>query len=168
MNRKYVSVRRIRMSSIVILLAIVTASFTPASVASSPAIDTTEEGTRRADMLAIADRYVNYTWTAINSEWGMSQDTNELHASRVDTPDVIFCASQLGLTWGCWDKGPAVNVGIPYYWGGSTSVEDYPNDGIPDLNLKPHDGVPLMCINRSMSHSEIGACRTPKTEHAAH
>lgn len=64
MNKKLLSVRYVRISSIVILLAIVAVSFNPvaASINPLPAIDTTEEGTRRADMLAIADRYVNYTY----------------------------------------------------------------------------------------------------------
>lgn len=74
MNTRSTLPRYTRMSIMVILGAVLAVSFNPAaaSINPLPAIDATEEGTSRADMLAIADRYVNYTWIAINSEWGMS------------------------------------------------------------------------------------------------
>ncbi len=139
MNNKSALFYFLRAIVFVLLLISMTMSMTPASA--GQATQTTQLETRRADMMAIAERYVNYRWTAINSAWGSGQPTNEKHGSHVDTPDVNWCASHLPSTFGCWSNAsaPAENVGVPYFWGGSTAVEDDPNDGIPDLYLNPHD-----------------------------
>ncbi|HZD55996.1 MAG TPA: hypothetical protein VE136_04695 [Anaerolineales bacterium] len=108
------------------LLAYLTISAAP----SAPLL--TEFATRRADMLAIAERYATYRWTANDD------GHNVRHIDRVETPDAETAE---GLSVGGWwlFESHGVNVGIPYYWGGWTSVEDDPNDGIPDLHLRPGD-----------------------------
>lgn len=127
MNTKLTSVRYLRVAIAAIVVTALILSNTPVS-----ATDTIEDGMKRADMLAIADRYANYQWTAT--------EDNIRHSSNVDTPDIDFCTINLPSTWGCWSIGPTtVNYGIPYFWGGSTAIEDDPTDEIPDLYLKPHD-----------------------------
>lgn len=100
-----------------------------------------ETSARRADMLAIADRYLRYQWRAINSDWTDFQSIpspvpgtyNDLHKDNVDTPDIHSCT-----TWGCWDLG-VVNVGVPYFWGGTTPIEDdRALDGLNDYMWSVH------------------------------
>ena len=141
MNKKFTPVRYFYLAMAALLFASLAFSTTAPSPTS--AIDLTDENAmKRADMMAIAERYMNYQWTAVNDHWKeMDNGTepphyhNDKHSDNVDTPDINWCND----SWGCWDVAPAVNVGIPYFWGGSTAVEDYPDDGIPDLNLDPQD-----------------------------
>lgn len=139
MNKKFAPVRYFHLAMAVLLFA----SLAFSTTTPSSAVDLTDENAmKRADMMAIAERYVNYQWTAVNDHWKeMDNGTesphyhNDKHSGNVDTPDINWCND----SWGCWDVAPAVNAGIPYFWGGSTAVEDYPDDGIPDLNLDPQD-----------------------------
>ena len=63
-----------------IIVAISILTLLAISIIPSLATAITEDATRRADMIAIADRYVNYSWQA-------STD-NALHESNVDTPNI--------------------------------------------------------------------------------
>ncbi len=141
MNSRFTRVRFFYIVLAVLLLVSMSFSTSP-----SLAADLTDENAmQRADMMAIAERYLNYQWTAVNDHWNNTwQDPsdgphtdkhNDVHSDIVDTPDINWCDD----SWGCWDVAPAVNVGVPYFWGGSTAVEDDPDDGIPDLNLDPQD-----------------------------
>jgi len=126
MTTNFSPIRYFQITMAVLLLAfMVFCATTPSSASNSNA--TADNATRRADMLAIAERYLNYTWTATTA--------NYLHGNNIDTPDLNWCNDP----WGCWSVAPVVNVGVPYFWGGSTAVEDNPNDSIPDLNLVPQD-----------------------------
>lgn len=111
-----------------VLVVLLLASLTISATAPSIPLLTNEDDISRADMLAIAERYVTYRWTATQS--------NMLHPNLdggiVDTPDAMTAEGLANHGW--WVYGE--NIGIPYYWGGTTTVEDDPNDEIPDLYLK--------------------------------
>ncbi len=96
----------------------------------------TPAGMRRDEMMTIAERYATYKWQAVN-------DTNQYHSGNVDTPDLDWCKlhkSPNAPTWGCWRFGNTfTNIGIPYFWGGATAVEDDPNDDFPELYLAQVD-----------------------------
>ncbi len=70
---------------------------------------------RRAEILAIAESYANLRWRG--------EENNVLHGVdsmgvRVDTPDTSF--DEEG-----WKPGRDDNVGMPYSWGGFSSIEDF-------------------------------------------
>ncbi len=76
------------------------------------------ETVTRAEALAIADAYWRHRWFAGSA--------NILHGSdgagvRVDTPDEGFSAP--GIRPGWWKAGEW-NVGVPYQWGGFSSLEE--------------------------------------------
>lgn len=73
----------------------------------------------RAEMLAMAERYVHHPWTAgpANAFHGMDPD-----GIRVDTPDADFVDETNDRGW--WRPG-AANVGIPYKWGGFDLPEEF-------------------------------------------
>jgi CSLREA domain-containing protein len=141
MSKNHVPVQYLKMVTVFLLLAFtVILTATPSSATG----EVDENATTRADMMAIAQRYLTYQWTAI--------ETNVRHSGVVDTPDKNFLVApqpddsdhQVWAPictdpWGCWGVNE-VNTGVPYYWVGSTAVEDDPNDSIPDLNLEPQDG----------------------------
>jgi len=129
MNTKFTSIRKIQIAIFALVLI-----FVAIAAISTTSADVTIEGTRRAEMMAIAERYVNYEWTAtMDNRWHIDDGLHNDH--KTDTPDLGWCDDP----WGCWDFEPIVNIGIPYAWGGSTAVEDDPNDNIPDFYLVPHD-----------------------------
>jgi hypothetical protein len=69
----------------------------------------------RVRMLAIAQRYATHAWIA--------RDVNRFHGDdpdgvRVDTPDG-------GYSEGGWQAGDLENVGIPYQWGGFSTLEEF-------------------------------------------
>ncbi|MCB2178386.1 VWA domain-containing protein [bacterium] len=104
------------------------------------------EGSRRQDMMSIAELYCSYQWV------GTEENTRDREAGNIYTPDLASCNDDDGqLTkFGCWctdvqfDTGQCIiegvpyeiNYGIPYYWGASTPVDDVPGDDIPDFNLQ--------------------------------
>ena len=81
-----------------------------------------EEVTRRA-ALKIASAYQNFVWTpgARNAFHGKDRD-----GVRVDTPDQTF--QRPGTRPGWW-MPDAANVGVPYMWGGFSSLQEFA-DGI--------------------------------------
>lgn len=111
-----------------VLVILLLASLTISATAPSIPLLTNEDDISRADMLAIAERYVTYRWTATQS----NMTHPNLDGGIVDTPDAMTAEGLANQGW--WVYGE--NIGIPYYWGGTTTVEDDPNDEIPDLYLK--------------------------------
>ena len=80
----------------------------------------------RADIIAFAQRYAEHTWTA--------QPENVFHGldkkgSQVDTPDSSYRKN--GFLVG------ETNVGIPYKWGGFSSIEQF-DAGIRDGKFAGH------------------------------
>lgn len=107
------------------------------SAASAPLL--TQETMTRGYMMAIADRYATYRWIA-------SADNIEHNdGSHIHTPDAVTDYTDLDLhplpdpetPWrdtrhtGWWTIGE--NIGIPYFWLGSTAIETV------DLGLVPLD-----------------------------
>jgi uncharacterized protein YegL len=99
---------------------------------------------RRLEMIEIAQRYATYSWDATTD--------NIVHANKeygeriwmVDTPDAV---EQAGIDLGGWWETDEANIGIPYQWGGWSSIED---SGDSDLNLIPdYDGL---YFNQQIEH----------------
>jgi uncharacterized protein YegL len=112
---------------IVTFLLAITAFFTATPSAAVDATPTpvkmvdrrrlTEEQIRQ-DMQKIAEGYLRYTWVA---------SSPPLHDSgKLDTPDHDYCRFEESTTWGCW-KFSEENIGVPYFWGGGTSIRDQEN-----------------------------------------
>lgn len=96
----------------------------------SPSVRAQGDDIRRVDMLEIAERYATYEWVATVANWR--------HDGVVDTPDA---ESDDGRAFGGWWVY-GQNTGIPYYWGGWSSIADDPGGPYPDLNLIPdYDGL---------------------------
>ena len=110
------------------------------NVAPVPALDETDDENAyediRADMIAIAERYLRVMW------WPTIP--NKMHTSDHHTPDTSFVV-QPGIPanktqffslcvnpYGCWEPG-IWQEGVPYFWGGSHAIEDQP--GLPELKL---------------------------------
>ena len=77
---------------------------------------------RRAEILELAQRFATVRW--------MAEERHALHGEdesgvRIDTPDVAFDE-------GGWVPG-AENVGMPYCWGGFTSLEGFHDELAQDL-----------------------------------
>ena len=70
---------------------------------------------RRAAMLAIAERYAGFEWQA--SEANVFHD-DDPRGVRVETPDANFHKDG-------WKPDGSVNVGVPYAWGGFSSLEEF-------------------------------------------
>lgn len=110
---------------------------------------------QRAYLLRIAERYEKYQWRAINTTWTFwdvdhlnnpmwsfndwHTSIGVLHGDKIDTPN----CNKFPEVWGCWNVGGQINVGVPYFWGGTTPIEDDHNssDGLNDhmwdINLQP-------------------------------
>jgi hypothetical protein len=73
----------------------------------------------RAEMLAIAESYVNHEWIAAESNVFHGIDPEGI---RVDTPDANFQPE--GDDRGWWVIGER-NVGLPYKWGGFDLPEEF-------------------------------------------
>ena len=121
--------KRTRNTWKVLVALVLVLSHVSVTVSSAP-LAQTEQDIQRADMLAIAERYATYTWTGAQS----NMTHPNLDGGIVDTPDAMTAEGLANHGW--WVYGNNVNVGVPYYWGGTTTVEDDPNDAIPDLYLK--------------------------------
>ena len=90
---------------------------------------------QRAEMLEIAEQYANYAWTAtennvfhpnlsyanryILDSSGNPIPVDTALAAYIDTPDYVTSEGQANFGW--WTYGN--NQGIPYAWGGSTTID---------------------------------------------
>ena len=88
-------------------------SAAPWPVQSSSAVEAPTD--RRAEILSIADRYATFTWKASEKNVFHGEDPK---GARVDTPDVSFHEDG-------WRPDGTANHGMPYAWGGFTSIEDF-------------------------------------------
>jgi len=79
------------------------------TVASSP------ETLSRTRILSLADRYATFEWQGGEENVFHGDDPN---GARVDTPDVSFDEDG-------WRSDGATNRGMPYAWGGFTSIEEF-------------------------------------------
>ncbi len=77
------------------------------------------ETVTRQEAIRMARRYAGHRWkpTAANVWHGVDPD-----GVRVDTPDASFKAR--GIRPGWWVPGQ-VNQGVPYQWGGFSSIEEF-------------------------------------------
>ena len=99
---------------IMVLLLVVWLSCT--GVIGGGAILTGEEAlAKRAEILEIAESFVNHEWTASEANVLHGEDARGV---RVDTPDVSFNNNG-------WHADGRVNVGLPYEWGGFSSLEEF-------------------------------------------
>ena len=73
----------------------------------------------RAEVLAIAESYVNHEWTPTEANAFHGVDPGGI---RVDTPDANFESE--GNHRGWWIAGQR-NVGFPYKWGGFDTPEEF-------------------------------------------
>jgi CSLREA domain-containing protein len=158
MNKNFTLPRYLQMLTVILILAF-TGFFaaTPSSAigeASTPhPIDPTAP--IRQDMIDIAERYLTYRWQAINDHAFDSKNPdppdylrNDKHDSfydpdhpkHVETPDRAWCDEHDPNhleAWRCWDFAPIVNIGVPYFWGEGTAVED---DATHHLHLDKNTG----------------------------
>lgn len=74
----------------------------------------------RAEVLARAEAYCQHRWTAQTSNQKHGLDA---HGVLVHTPDVTYRLPD-GTPSGWW-KVNAVNVGVPYQWGGFDSLTEF-------------------------------------------
>lgn len=112
MNKRFNLIHAVRVSILVLVVVFSTFSMTKSSSADEL---TDPYAVTREDMITIADRYVDYRWT------GTASNVSHGQGGGVDTPDGSWCLNHTG--W-CWQLAPVENVGIPYYWGGSTAIGD--------------------------------------------
>ncbi len=117
---------------VLILLALV--SLTAATFMPSPLLQSEQEITR-AETLAIADNFANYTWTGtLNNVFhpnlsyenrytldpnGGAHPIEPALASFIDTPDLETPEGQANFGWWQYQS----NQGVPYAWGGSTTID---------------------------------------------
>ena len=89
----------------------------------TPAPAQAQEPVRRNAAIALAEQYVNFRWkpSPVNAFHGTDPE-----GIRVDTPDAAFVNP--GSRPGWWEAGKT-NVGIPYMWGGFSSLREF-RDGI--------------------------------------
>lgn len=91
-----------------LILALATPTFAQPGTA-------TVETSRRAEILDIAHRYASFEWTAGPENVLHGEDPDGV---RVDTADRSI--SERG-----WDPEGGVNVGVPYAWGGFSTLEEF-------------------------------------------
>ena len=126
---------------------------------------TSSEGVTRADMMAIAECYATFEWIGrpFNVR-NQGYQRGNAHPDEcyqgmtptdyyVDTPDAETPDQKANPDWPQWwrygedEEGHPIydentgkqitNVGIPYFWGGYSSIADDPNNSCPDLGLEP-------------------------------
>ncbi|MCX6966745.1 MAG: hypothetical protein NTZ46_03030 [Verrucomicrobia bacterium] len=83
------------------------------------AIAPAQQPVRRKETIALAVKYARFRWTpsAANAFHGWDRD-----GVRVDTPDAAFANPEGRPGW--WKPG-CVNVGVPYMWGGFSSLSEF-------------------------------------------
>lgn len=74
---------------------------------------------KRAEVIAMADRYCAHTWTATEKNAFHGVDASGI---RVDTPNAGYKPQEGRAGW--WEAGKQ-NVGIPYMWGGFDTPETF-------------------------------------------
>lgn len=79
----------------------------------------------RAECIAIAEAYLKHEWVGSEANQFHGLDSDSI---RVDTPDISFRPP--GIIPGWWASG-LTNRGIPYQWGGFSSLEEF-DKGIAD------------------------------------
>jgi len=98
------------LASVLVILSAVTVSAAPPD----------GEGTvTRAEAIATAERYLNFSWTPTpaNIRHGKGED-----GIQVDTPDAGY--KPKGTFAGWWEAG-MINKGMPYKWGGFDTPESF-------------------------------------------
>jgi len=85
----------------------------PQTTQAAPAVDAHQM--LRARFLDLARSYAEFEWQADSRNVLHGSDAN---GTRVDTPDASFDAHG-------WNTDGRVNHGMPYAWGGFTSIEDF-------------------------------------------
>ncbi len=75
----------------------------------------------RYEIMATAVAYLNHTWRATEANRFHGVDPDGV---RVDTPDAAFPAPSPTSYPGWWQPG-GMNQGIPYQWGGFSSLEEF-------------------------------------------
>src|SRR5687767_15836166 len=105
---------------ILIIALLVSIGITSTPLAQAPG---SQEDLIRDDMLMIADRYATKMWLA--NEW------NIMHTTYLHTPDSVtnlldpiqHPQQPANHNEGWWEPGQ-INIGVPYYWVGSTAIGD--------------------------------------------
>ncbi len=92
------------------LILVMSISVTVSPASSAPI---QSEEIYRGEILAIANEYATYTWTATESHIA--------HNGNLHTPDAETVYNSVHNHGGWWKYGE--NVGIPYFWGGATAVQ---------------------------------------------
>lgn len=80
---------------------------------------------QRSDVIAMAQAYSKFTWTPTSANAFHGVDASGIH---VDTPDIGF--QREGIRGGWWIPDRK-NVGVPYMWGGFSTLEEFA-EGIRD------------------------------------
>ena len=93
---------------VLILVMLISVTVSPASSAPIQS-----EEIYRGEILAIANEYATYTWTATESHIA--------HNGNLHTPDAETVYNSVHNHGGWWKYGE--NVGIPYFWGGATAIQ---------------------------------------------
>ncbi len=79
------------------------------------------ENTYGENVIKLALLYANHEWEATEKNIMHGLDSNGI---PVDTPDVTWSGKELNCGW---YKPNETNTGIPYSWGGASTIEDFDN-----------------------------------------
>jgi hypothetical protein len=130
----------IRTSLAAALVAVLAVLSPLAGPAIAQSAERSDPEARRAGILAIARAYAEHEWTATEKNVFHGVDPNGV---RVDTPDA-------GFREGGWKADGTTNVGIPYQWGGFSTIEEF-DRGVAAGRYAGH--LPLSGAARPSAHA---------------